>query len=151
MLPRLAPATQSPWHCSPARSDPPGALSSRASLKRGPVTDRAAILAELLADPTRAASVSRGDAAALLVELSALQVALVARLAVIDAATIAPPHTADRLLTPAEVAERFGRSVDWVYRMASRWPFTVREGRKTVRFSQAGLEKHLRAKTSGRC
>ena len=61
-----------------------------------------------------------------------------------------PEPEADRLLTPAEVAERFGRSVDWVYRKAGRDPawraFTRREGRKTLRFSEAGLRRYLAAR-----
>jgi hypothetical protein len=51
----------------------------------------------------------------------------------------------DHLLTAKEVAQRYGRSVDWVYRQAKRWPFTVREGRGTLRFSERGLERHLSA------
>jgi hypothetical protein len=53
------------------------------------------------------------------------------------------PGDGDRLLTADEVAACFRRSVGWVYRNARHWPFTRREGRKTVRFSEAGLNRYL--------
>jgi predicted DNA-binding transcriptional regulator AlpA len=108
-------------------------------------------LRALLDDPAGIAALSAEEAAAALVELSALQTALAARLRACSA--VPKPHgpaaQADRLLTPEQVAERFGRSRDWVYRKSRTvaWrPFTMREGRKTLRFSEAGLRHYFATK-----
>jgi hypothetical protein len=99
-----------------------------------------------LVDVARVECLSGDEAATALAELSALQAALVARL---PSAKAQPNPEArdvalDRLLTAEEVSARFKRSKDWVYRRAKKWPFTVREGRKTVRFSERGLAEHLK-------
>jgi predicted DNA-binding transcriptional regulator AlpA len=96
-------------------------------------------LRELVADPRRAFELSAAEAAALLIELASLQAAVAARLSTNAAASPA----SDRLLTAEEVAERLQRSVDWVYRQAKHWPFTRRLTRRTVRFSEAGLQRFL--------
>jgi predicted DNA-binding transcriptional regulator AlpA len=49
----------------------------------------------------------------------------------------------DRLLTVAEAAPRLGVTEDWLYRHAKQLPFTVRLGRKTLRFSMLKLERYL--------
>ena len=49
----------------------------------------------------------------------------------------------DNLLTVTEAAERLKTSPDWLYRHASRLPFTVRLAPKQLRFSSQGIEKYL--------
>jgi predicted DNA-binding transcriptional regulator AlpA len=44
-----------------------------------------------------------------------------------------------------QLAARMGRSLDYVYRHARRWPFTVREGR-AVAFDEAGYVRWQRTK-----
>ncbi len=48
----------------------------------------------------------------------------------------------ERLLTAADVAQRTGLSLDYVYRHGKRWPFARKIGR-AMRFSEAGLERWL--------
>ena len=94
------------------------------------------------------------QAEAALVTLAALEKALSLRLrAVPSPGRVEAPAAADRLLTAEQVAEKFGRSVDWAYRKARgpEWrSFVVREGRGTVRFSEARLLRHLAANGHGR-
>src|SRR5439155_2221982 len=71
-----------------------------------PMIDCSAVLAELLADPSRAALVPRGEAITLRIELARVARAL----ALLAAAPIAPAPTPlierdDQLLTPEEAAE----------------------------------------------
>jgi predicted DNA-binding transcriptional regulator AlpA len=124
-----------------------------AAVANGPAAPRAsgllaAPLGEALADPSRARRLDPGDAADLLVPLAAFVEAL--RLAAHGAGAPAPESSAsaapDCLLTPEEVAAQVGRSVDWVYRQAKKeaWKaFSRRLGRRTLRFSAAGLARHL--------
>jgi predicted DNA-binding transcriptional regulator AlpA len=102
-------------------------------------------LRTLLSDPSQLSEMSPAEAAALLVELAGLQSALAARLSGSPAAGTATVSRsdADRLLTAEEVAARLQRSVGWVYRQAKHWPFTRRLTRRTVRFSEAGLQRFL--------
>jgi hypothetical protein len=53
-----------------------------------------------------------------------------------------PQRRPARWLTVAEVAERLGRDVRWVYRRANRWPFAVREGRALL-FDERGMEAYF--------
>jgi predicted DNA-binding transcriptional regulator AlpA len=59
------------------------------------------------------------------------------------AISTAPP--ADRLLGVEEAAELLGMADDTLYRKASTYPFTVREGR-SIRFSRLGIEKYIRTR-----
>ena len=52
-------------------------------------------------------------------------------------------HIEDRLLTVDEVAARLGLSKDWLYRHATKLPFTRRVGRQ-LRFGSQGLESYIR-------
>ena len=49
----------------------------------------------------------------------------------------------DKLLTPEQAAAILGMSTKWLYRNAPKLPFTRKLGRKTLRFSQVGLQKYL--------
>lgn len=55
---------------------------------------------------------------------------------------------AERNLSAGEAAGRLGMSRDWLYKNASRLPFSVRIGRRVL-FSARGLERWLKARTSG--
>ena len=50
----------------------------------------------------------------------------------------------DRLLTVQEAAPILGVTVDWLYRHADEFSFTVRPGPGHVRFSNVGIQDSLR-------
>lgn len=102
-------------------------------------------LRELLGDARRVDDLTQAEAASALVELASLQAVVAARLraAPVSALSEASTPEGDRLLTAEDLAERFGRSVAWVYRQAKHWNFTRRVTRRTVRFSEAGLQRFL--------
>ena len=58
----------------------------------------------------------------------------------------AQPMEKDKLLTPNEAAALMGVNRRWLYRHAGDLPFTRRFGRKTLRFSEAGLRRWIAAK-----
>lgn len=103
------------------------------------------LLPVLLADPDRLADLPAEQATAALIELAAIQTALAARL------HSNPPRSAptggkqpeDRLLTPAQAAERLGVTLRWLYRRADKLPFARRLSRKMLRFSEAGLRQYM--------
>ena len=76
----------------------------------------------------------------LLGELERLKASLWLRMAAPSYKPV-PPQS-DCLLTAEDVAQRLNVTKAYVYKNASRYPFTVREGRY-VRFSQAGLARYL--------
>jgi len=49
----------------------------------------------------------------------------------------------ERLLDAEEAAALLGVSRDWIYRNASRLPFTRKLGPKMLRFSYQGIQKYL--------
>jgi excisionase family DNA binding protein len=49
----------------------------------------------------------------------------------------------DRLVSVEEAAELLGVSRDWLYRRASKLPFTRKLGPKMLRFSSIGIQKYL--------
>ncbi len=112
------------------------------------MTERAALIATLLADPSRAAEVPCGEAVALLTALAPLQVAL------LQAAcrSTEPVHreterpNEDRMLDVDEAAELLGVKPAWVYRHAGKLPFTRRISAKVVRFSRQGILRWLAAR-----
>jgi predicted DNA-binding transcriptional regulator AlpA len=78
----------------------------------------------------------------LLNQVAALQSALAARLLSVQDRY---PSSAieDRLLTVEEAAARLGTSEDWLYRHASKLPFTVRLAPRQLRFSVQGIAQYL--------
>lgn len=60
------------------------------------------------------------------------------------AATYLRPEPEDRLLTIKEAANTLSLTTDWLYRNADRFPFTIRLGNGTLRFSKNGLQEYLR-------
>jgi excisionase family DNA binding protein len=115
-------------------------------------TDRVACLAqvptlsEILTDPKRIADLPPRQALTMLAQLATLQAPLLAR-ALASGGLSA--RDADELLTVNVAAKRLGLSTPWLYRHASRLPFTVRVGRQ-VRFSARRLEGYIEARANGR-
>lgn len=96
-------------------------------------------LADLIEHPERAHDLSPKVARDLLPRIIGLQVAVLARALVNGHDAISE----DRLLTVDEAAARLGQSKDWLYRHATKLPFTRRVGRQ-VRFSSQSLESYIR-------
>jgi predicted DNA-binding transcriptional regulator AlpA len=99
-------------------------------------------LDDLAAAPARAAGLSADARQVLLVRAAAALAALAA--IPLPVAGASASHQADQLLDVEEAAGRLAVSRDWLYRRASRLPFTIRLGPGAVRFSAAGLERWLR-------
>jgi hypothetical protein len=93
-------------------------------------------LRELVADWRLVEELTAQEAATVLMELASLQSAVASRLRIV-------PTPALTSVTAEQVAERFNRSVAWVYRQAKHWNFTRRVTRRTVRFSEIGLQRFL--------
>lgn len=115
---------------------------------------RAALLESLLADPSRAAEVSREEAVALLVALSTLQAALVTTVSRLPSpghtggkhpieTAGAPPWSPDDLLTVDEAAAMLRVAPRWLYRHARTLPFARKLSAKVLRFSRAGIARWL--------
>lgn len=82
--------------------------------------------------------------APVITRLASLQSALAARLVrmpVPENQQSPKIEAEDELLTVADAARLLNVSEDWVYRRASRLPFTRRLSRKALRFSKTGLLK----------
>ena len=100
-------------------------------------------LVELLADPSRVATLPKDAIPQLRGELAKLDTMLLARL-------MTPAIGAnenDRLLDASEAAAKLGTSEDWVYRHAKSLPFAIRVGKKSLRFSEAGISRYIRQHT----
>jgi predicted DNA-binding transcriptional regulator AlpA len=102
-------------------------------------------LADVLADRHRIGELDPDHARRLLIEISTIQPLLIARALAVGGAS----GSADRLLKIDEAATRMGQSPDWLYRRASRLPFTVRQGRG-LRFSERGLATYIAQHANGR-
>ena len=87
------------------------------------------------------------DLAARQAHLAALQARVAASLGNVSTASSATdqPIVPGQRLNASQLADRMGRSLDYVYRRAKRWPFTLREGR-SVSFDEAGFVRWQRAK-----
>lgn len=99
----------------------------------------------LFIEPASAGELDRGQIAVALAKVAAVQASLLDRLAREPVApqSLGPTTEPDRLLAPDEAAARLGVTVRWLYRHAGQLPFTRRLGRKTLRFSERGLARHL--------
>lgn len=105
-------------------------------------------LDELVERPERADALPPQVACALLGQLSALQLRLAARLAMVVAAPgMSRNNPGDRLLTAKQVAERLGRGVNWVYE--NDLPFIIRQAGRRPRYSERGLERWMAAMQDG--
>ncbi len=111
----------------------------------------AVTLADLIADPQRAADLDRDQAVALLAQLAALSLALTVQLATAAPEPSENPNGA--LLTVSEVAELTRQSREWVWRRARRhdWArFIVKPSRKVLLVRRAGLLRWLASQGVGR-
>ncbi|OFV96321.1 MAG: hypothetical protein A3F68_07660 [Acidobacteria bacterium RIFCSPLOWO2_12_FULL_54_10] len=101
-------------------------------------------LADLIADPAKAANLPPEAVPSMLGELERLRAILWVRLT-------AGNHdgqgqlasNGDRLLDVEEAARKLGKSKDYLYRHSRDYLFTVRDGR-SLRFSEQGIEKFIR-------
>ncbi len=111
------------------------------------MTDRAALLDRLLADPSKAGALPLDEAVALLGQMSAVQSMLLARIVAANHAPEVGRHAAsgNDMLTAAEAAQRTGMSERWLYAHAGDLPFARRVSARAVRFSACGLERWLAA------
>lgn len=108
-------------------------------------------LVTLLADPSRADALPRSALPDALADVERLRAVLWSRLTRPDANTSRPVSdiekaSKDKLLTVDEAAERLGVTARWLYRKADSLPFTRKLGARTLRFSERGLEAHVRRK-----
>lgn len=104
------------------------------------------LLAELLSDPAKALSCVPIEAIpALRGELTRLDSMLLGRL--LSGNANGGPH-GDRLLDAQEASHKLACTKDWLYRHADMLPFTVRNGKKHVRFSESGIEEWILRKSS---
>src|SRR5215475_6910195 len=87
---------------------------------------------------------------AAIARLAAAQGVLAARLLASNNGNSSEPQ-ADRLLDVHEAAEMTDMSVDYLYRHADEFPFTVRVGRKerkSLKFSLLGIHKYIEMQSS---
>lgn len=99
-------------------------------------------LQEIIAEPARVSALPTEAIPALRGELARLDTILLTRLLAMT--TNAESDSDDQLLDAAEAAAKLGTSEDWVYRHAKTLPFTVRIGKKSLRFSKAGIDRYIR-------
>jgi predicted DNA-binding transcriptional regulator AlpA len=81
-------------------------------------------------------------------DIPALLMALAARLMERPAVNLIPANPADKLLTISEASRKLGMSQDYLYRKATNLPFTVRVGRRSLRFSEQGMDRWIRNRSS---
>ena len=101
-------------------------------------------LDELATDPAKAERLPIDLAAELQTRCMQAMNALWSRqLAARNDARVNEPRE-DTLLDVSEAAKRLSTSRDWLYRHAAALPFTVRNGRRQLRFSSAGITRYIR-------
>ena len=106
-------------------------------------------LADLIATLEEAISeVPPQEAPRLLGDLERLKAALWTRMMSTPAARDGLSGTTgaagdDQLLTVNEAAQKLGVSRDWLYRHSQKLAFTVRVGKRHLRFSLRGIEKYI--------
>jgi excisionase family DNA binding protein len=104
-------------------------------------------LAEVLAEPAKAALLPPDAIPSMLGDLERLKAVLWARLTLPSGVgNVEQSVDGDRLLSAEEAAAKLGASADYLYRHSRKLPFTVRLGRK-LRFSEAGIERFIRSRT----
>jgi predicted DNA-binding transcriptional regulator AlpA len=123
----------------------PVALYSRAR----PPLDMTPGLRDMLESPERITSVPRQAIPAILGELEALRVGLLARLLTQPTTATSPSDpgeksaTPDRLLRPAEAAALLGVTTRWLHRHHRTLPFARKLSHRALRFDEAGLHRWL--------
>ena len=101
---------------------------------------------DLIADPENVDTLSHGETMDVLARIVALQPILIGRLASLGSDK--KEIKSDTLLNVEEASERMGMSTDWLYRHAKELPFTKRIGPRQLRFSEAGIEKYIKNRSS---
>jgi len=103
-------------------------------------------LDDLVADPSRVEDLSGGECQNLLIKLTSIQPLLLGRMVSDNNNANIPPE--DTLLKVEQAAKRLNCSKDWLYRNASKFPFTRRISPRQLRFSDKGITKHIRNKAN---
>ncbi len=139
------------WFRTSYDAQPLATLHCLALVRRGSAVarpydaDADPALADVCAEPGRAAHVRREHIPALLGNLEQIKAALWSRLMAPGGDRTPVADTVeDKLLTVEEAAEKLSVTVDWLYRHAARLPFTVRPGPRQLRFSLRGIERYIR-------
>ena len=101
---------------------------------------------DLIADPENVYTLSPGETMDVLARIVALQPILIGRLAFLGSDK--KEIKSDTLLNLEEASERLCMSTDWLYRHAKELPFTKRIGPRQLRFSEAGIEKYIKNRSS---
>ena len=118
-------------------------MSARPTLGRSPALLLARFAALLRDADAVGGALGSDELPEALGELRCVEARLTARL--YASPTASPAGTGpDQLLTVEEAAERLSLSTDTVYRNASSYPFTVRQGR-ALRFSSRGVDDYIRS------
>jgi hypothetical protein len=102
-------------------------------------------IATIVADPGALVGLSRATLADLRYQAALLVAACDREMAKAEGA-----REWDRLVNAQEIAERMGRSVEYVYAHAAEWPFTVAEDGKHPRFSLRRFEQWIERESSRR-
>lgn len=101
-------------------------------------------LIDLVSDPSKVSLLPAEAIASLRGELARLDTMLLTRLLSRGNSQGVTEPDGDRLLSAKEAAAKLGTTMDWLYRHADGLPFTVRVGKKQVRFSAVGIERYIR-------
>ena len=104
-------------------------------------------LDELISSPEKVQSLSSQEAMAMAIKIATIQPLLIAMVSQMETSQKKNPDS-DKLLTAKEAANKLGCSKHWLYQNASKLPFTRRLSSKLLRFSQAGIDKHIRTLAS---
>lgn len=86
------------------------------------------------------------DCARLLGELERAKATIQCRMMIFAQGAVPSESAEERLLTVDEAAASLSLSTDYVYRNASKFPFTVKVG-SNVRFSRLGIGRFIRERT----
>src|SRR5262245_27865399 len=106
-------------------------------------------LADLVADPGKVVEVRVEAVPSLRGELARLDSLLLMRLLSTHNGGSSPASN-DRLLSVKEASEKLSLSEDYLYRNANKLPFTVRVGKRKVRFSEAGIQQYIKNRAGRR-
>src|SRR5262245_40370507 len=108
-------------------------------------------LADLVADPARAAEVPADAIPAVLLQIAGEQSQLAALSATLAARLVAEraDDEADRLLTVDQAAEQLATTPDWLRRHPAL-PFTVRLSAGQVRYSSQGIARFIARRMGAR-
>jgi predicted DNA-binding transcriptional regulator AlpA len=120
------------------------------------MTSREVEEAGILIDPATAAQLPLEDIPRVLTAVTALEgllaaarAVLVARLAAPTLATVPSSPAENDLLRVEEASKHSGMSKTWLYKNAAKLPFAHRIGKRSLRFSAAGIARYLKTSRAG--